>query len=388
MASKQGKSFQQCNHCRKPSCSTKLKACTGCYSVGYCSKECQRNDWRMHKLSCKNTTADVNAATASNNGYNEEAVRLEVKSNDSEKWRDVGPINLIDDMSELNVSGNVSTSTAQTKQTSCVKKDLPISVKSYLRGYKYKYRHSFDGKDTNLLLLLHGAGDTHEPYDKFATRMELPQTATLAVSAKNVELPLNLGYTWFYEMDCMGNTLKHDDKRRLASLCRAVDWLEHLLCLLIGFPSSDKNRISDNDVMSWFPEQIFILGFSAGACLDMELCRSWKINQRLPLGGAICVCGGIKTEALSQQNKSNKNRADDTNTALTDILIITGSNDETYSEKSAMKSKQLYGSSNVQLHVEDGKGHSMIENRNEMRAVMQFLSQRLVRRMTSMESMT
>ena len=30
-----------------------LKKCGNCLSILYCSKECQRNDWKRHKLECK-----------------------------------------------------------------------------------------------------------------------------------------------------------------------------------------------------------------------------------------------------------------------------------------------------------------------------------------------
>ena len=30
-----------------------LKACDGCLHMFYCSKECQKNDWKIHKLECK-----------------------------------------------------------------------------------------------------------------------------------------------------------------------------------------------------------------------------------------------------------------------------------------------------------------------------------------------
>jgi hypothetical protein len=39
-----------CAFCKKDN---KLMQCAGCKSIGYCSKECQRNDWGVHKHNCK-----------------------------------------------------------------------------------------------------------------------------------------------------------------------------------------------------------------------------------------------------------------------------------------------------------------------------------------------
>ena len=46
-----------CFHCNEPgrSCcpSKALQRCNGCQLVSYCSKECQKNDWNVHKYVCK-----------------------------------------------------------------------------------------------------------------------------------------------------------------------------------------------------------------------------------------------------------------------------------------------------------------------------------------------
>ena len=39
-----------CNTCH---ISGKFKKCSGCEKVYYCSKECQRQDWKEHKKTCR-----------------------------------------------------------------------------------------------------------------------------------------------------------------------------------------------------------------------------------------------------------------------------------------------------------------------------------------------
>ena len=120
-------------------------------------------------------------------------------------------------------------------------KELPKRTKQILGSESssmYQYNHSRDGVDENLLIFFHGAGDSHLPYDTLGKKMELPQTATLSLSAalslnnlsnespttarknssKFVELPFGLGYTWFEEMDySTGETLSKDHSRRVKS---------------------------------------------------------------------------------------------------------------------------------------------------------------------------
>ena len=39
--------------------SESAKQCTGCHTISYCSKDCQKKDWPYHKHSCKSTSSNV-----------------------------------------------------------------------------------------------------------------------------------------------------------------------------------------------------------------------------------------------------------------------------------------------------------------------------------------
>ena len=48
--------FLSCSSCHKFATSElRMKTCTGCKTVAYCCKECQRADWNQHKLTCLKT---------------------------------------------------------------------------------------------------------------------------------------------------------------------------------------------------------------------------------------------------------------------------------------------------------------------------------------------
>lgn len=397
-----------CDHCKKvSSLNHKIRACTRCFAVGYCSKDCQRAEWRRHKLTCKPRIINANNKKPSSSpreaadredviDINSDAVRLQTQCENG-TWQDVGPINLLNNMNAQHVHTNSSSSSSPRRKelSSATKQILGHTTNSFM------FRHSPDGIDENLVIFLHGAGDTYVPFDKLGQTMKLPQTATLSLSASMkmnlpdsssklksnstfVELPFGLGYTWFEEMDYQvtGDVLPNDHTRRLQSLGHAVSAMNMLLSSL-----TDHN----NDKTSyWIPERVFLFGFSAGACLAMEACRLWKLRSHVPLGGAICIGGGIKTDSLPRCVVANNNisNASDKQHQFTDVLIITGSKDEIYSQKDALKSKSCYDGSKVQIHVQQGKGHGMIGSREEMQTVMKFLSNRLVRRMPSMEDMS
>ncbi|KAK7070958.1 hypothetical protein SK128_008477 [Halocaridina rubra] len=67
-----------CALCYKhPTGGTHLKHCSQCYLVSYCSKECQKKDWKIHKPFCV-----VNAAQGRNSVFSK--AKTEVK--DKEEW--------------------------------------------------------------------------------------------------------------------------------------------------------------------------------------------------------------------------------------------------------------------------------------------------------------
>lgn len=87
----------------------------------------------------------------------------------------------------------------------------PISVSPKLHPpplfpeLTFSYRHSKDGIDTNLLILLHGLGDTLEPFDRLAASLALPQTATLTIQG-TLQVPLleEKAFQWWHSFDDLG----------------------------------------------------------------------------------------------------------------------------------------------------------------------------------------
>lgn len=55
---------RECNYCHKKESEKdgkeiKLKRCSRCKKVYYCSKECQKEDWKTHKKECDKVIAEI-----------------------------------------------------------------------------------------------------------------------------------------------------------------------------------------------------------------------------------------------------------------------------------------------------------------------------------------
>ena len=302
----------------------------------------------------------------------------------------------------INSSENEDT----TKEKYPHRKNLPMRVKHFLspnatikahRKANYLYRHSYDKTDTNLLILIHGAGDSHQAYHAFAKKMNLPQCATLSLHASSINkgfvtLPFDLGYTWFEEMDyTTGEDLRKGDDRIFSSLDKAIHHLDSLIDLLSG-----KEKADDNDSDYWIPERIFLFGFSAGASLAMETCLYRFIHGKQALGGAFCVCGGLQHGRNEQEICHG-----DVQVCATPIKILVGGDDTKFSVEDSRVSVTNYNqyafSENIQRVTNAGqltgatsfvkpfKVHSMIQDEEETRVLMGFFAEYMVRRMTAME---
>jgi predicted esterase len=320
--------------------------------------------------------------SSQSNDEQKESINLEIQKGTDftgePVWQDAGPIELLD--------GNPFSSRASSSDATAAstRPQLPQAAKDWFgvlrskphRRSLYSYRHApRNAHNTNLLVLLHGAGDSHGPYDKLAQTMALPQTAALSLSASCpgfTELPFQLGYTWFQEMDyTTGSPLSRDHAMRQSSLLSAT---QRLCDFIQGL------------TQQWIPERIFLLGYGSGATVAMTTCQYWCQNCKKPaLGGAVCVGGGDCLSSIPitiNKTCGSNERA----SQASPILLVVGGNDAGFppSVAKTIQSKYMHdcGSGNeqlVQIHVQPNKAQSMISSEEESKAVMEFLAPKLVR---------
>ena len=72
---------KRCNFCLKTEEVVKriIKKCSNCKVIHYCSKECQRNDWPIHKKVCKTLKHQITIIKKNLNDSEEEFFNIKVK---------------------------------------------------------------------------------------------------------------------------------------------------------------------------------------------------------------------------------------------------------------------------------------------------------------------
>ncbi|KAF0695649.1 Aste57867_13543 [Aphanomyces stellatus] len=130
----------------------------------------------------------------------------------------------------------------------------------------------------NMLLFLHGLGDTHESLFTLGQAMQLPQTAFASFRAPHT-LPFDLGYSWLDPaFDAQGDVIPHDvhDSRRDTSLNAIVQSWGKALQIL-------------QEQYNWPPQRIFLMGFGVGGSVALHVASASA--QRL--GGVISISGAL-----------------------------------------------------------------------------------------------
>ncbi|EGZ25144.1 hypothetical protein PHYSODRAFT_326207 [Phytophthora sojae] len=227
----------------------------------------------------------------------------------------------------------------------------------------------------NLLLFLHGRGDSHEPFARLGEQMALPQTAVLSLRAPR-ELPFGLGFTWMDDLNADGDVIPPDipHKQRSESLQAARDYVWSFLSVL-------------HDKYGWSYSRLFVFAFSQGACVAFHVAMSLPRDVRL--GGVVVVSGGATVgpheDYLAAENGGG---------AATPMLQVTGAADAVYPVALAERSRREFKRRHPQKAAAElftsvmrpHKGHAMIDSREDMQHVMRFFSKHLYLRNVELEN--
>ncbi|KAF8606539.1 hypothetical protein BDV93DRAFT_537063 [Ceratobasidium sp. AG-I] len=141
-------------------------------------------------------------------------------------------------------------------------------------GLEHVYAPSDDGVDENLLVVLHGLGDTMAPFVRMAKQFKLPQTATLVLQGPELIPFLDEGeemYQWYTSFTSLGELIDHPNPLPgVRAVHRAI---EHLTGPECGWPA----------------KRVHLFGFAQGGSVALEAALRWDGG----VGSAVSVCGGL-----------------------------------------------------------------------------------------------
>lgn len=201
----------------------------------------------------------------------------------------------------------------------------------------------------NLLILIHGLGDTHTPFATLGSNFNLPETACLAIRGPT-PLPFEItGFHWGDDIifDQSTGGLDGDSGfKRTQKLLREV--VEDTLVKKCG----------------WDTRRIFFLGFGQGGMVALDVPAGAKNTE---YGGAISI-GGVLPSDSEKPEKNMRSK--------TPVLLLGA---EKNSAIDAVAEKKVRGAFEfVQVVKWSGRnGDGMMETREEARPIMEFFGRRL-----------
>ncbi|KAI4232702.1 MAG: hypothetical protein LQ352_008308 [Teloschistes flavicans] len=201
----------------------------------------------------------------------------------------------------------------------------------------------------NVLIMLHGLGDTKESFAKLAGQMQLPETVSISVQGPQ-PLPFGLGgFAWGddFTFSESSGTMDYDTGFERSSRIIKEEIIEKALIQSCGYK----------------PRNILLFGFGQGGMAALAS----SIALETELGGVVSIGGPQPSSISSHGDGTPKNQ--------TPILVLGGSSNTLIHQSALTHLKKAFH------HVEYVKwsrsGDSMPRSTEEMKPIMKFFARRL-----------
>ena len=198
----------------------------------------------------------------------------------------------------------------------------------------------------NVLILLHGLGDTNAPFTLLATRLALPETCCISLRGP-APLPFELGgFHWGDELAFDPATIDMELDTGFSKSMRSIGQI------LIRESLMEKCGYQARDIM--------LFGFGQGGMAALAVAAS--ISEEL--GGVVSIGGPASVSVQSPSEKSK-----------TPVLMLGGASRTHITKASLERTKEKY--QHVEYHKWPTSGDGMPKDREEMMPIMRFFSRRL-----------
>ncbi|KAJ5350992.1 hypothetical protein N7541_008719 [Penicillium brevicompactum] len=207
----------------------------------------------------------------------------------------------------------------------------------------------------NILLLLHGLGDSAAAFTKFGQAISLPETTVVTVQG-TAPLPFDLGgFHWGDDVsfDSATGAIDMDAGLTRATKTLVTDVVRETLVRKCGYAL----------------REIMILGFGQGGMAGLAVARELglKSNEGHEAGALSGVISIGAPYPLSGSRTGDKNRSP--------VLLVSGRDSVAVSDEAVRRTKQVFEFVEVSRYARKGDG--MPSSREEMLPVMQFFARRL-----------
>ncbi|KAF2754061.1 alpha/beta-hydrolase [Pseudovirgaria hyperparasitica] len=201
----------------------------------------------------------------------------------------------------------------------------------------------------NVLILLHGLGDTHVPFTNLGRQMNLPETVCISIRAPK-PLPFDLGgFHWGDDLyfEPSSDAMNKDTGFRASAKLIIEEVVQRALIEGCGYEYRD----------------ILFFGYSQGGMAALQVGAELQDEE---LGGIVCIAGWLPDSApmLPIDKKSR-----------TPVLLCKAAISSEVPASALARLKDTYQYSEVKEWKRNADG--MPRNREEMLPIMQFLARRL-----------
>ncbi|ATZ46622.1 hypothetical protein BCIN_02g00150 [Botrytis cinerea B05.10] len=224
---------------------------------------------------------------------------------------------------------------------------------------------SRDGKNTNILILLHGLGDTKNGFTQLAKNLSLPQTASLIPQAPTPIPALITGsdlpsFHWARDLEFDSTTGSLDLDADITPSITLLTSMIEMLMKTCNYP----------------PRNIFMFGFGQGGMLALSTLAQTtsSLLRDLELGGAISI-GGRLPASFSPPSNADPSQKDNKGRVRTPILIAGGNRKSEITRTALEKVKSTFAE--VEYVKWEREGDGMMRGREEVLPLMRFWGRRL-----------